>query len=391
MFSLQSIFRQSFERFTASQRLSLDQWRAAYAIMSCRTAALGGHRVSCPHGHQSHIAYNSCRHRSCPQCALLARESWLNAWSERLIDVPHFHVVFTTPHELNTLWRYNRRTFADALFAAATGALKKLLKDPKYLGAQPGMLAALHTWSQTLAAHVHLHVLVTAGGIDGQGRWRLPVKSCLLPRKVLMIIYRGKLRAELLKALQRGELNLPPDQSEHQARGLLNKLGRTTLNVKILDRYDHGVGVVTYLARYLQGGPISPHRFLSVTSQHVRFRCRRGGQEAGDGQVNLKIDDFFRRLLNHVVPRSMRTVRGYGLYAGGQRQRLNVARQAHAQTPLSESPVQRIRWHELCAKLGKEAVSKCATCGARLIRHGHYYSGRPPPESLATATSRRSQ
>jgi hypothetical protein len=356
-------------------------WHAANMLCGCRTAALGGHIVSCPNGHQHRIAYNSCRHRSCPQCALLPREKWLHGWRTRLLDCPHYHVVFTTPHELNSLWRYNRKRFAEALFAAATGALTKLLADEKYLGARPGLLAALHTWSQTLAAHVHLHVLVTAGGLDTSGRWRQVVKPCLLPRKVLMIIFRGKLRAELLDALDRGELQLPPDMSETQARGLLNKLGRTVWNVKILDRYDHGVGVVTYLARYLKGGPISPTRFISVTPDRVRFRCRSttGEGGSGGGDVRLKMDDFLCRLLNHVPPRSMQTVRGYGLYAGCKRELLNDARECLGQARLPSEPPVAPTWQELCITLGLGSKARCEQCGEELVVHGHFKRGRAPP------------
>jgi hypothetical protein len=359
-------------------------WRAANKILACRTAALGGHVIRCPEGHQQQIAYNSCRHRCCPQCALLAREQWLDGWTQRLIDCPHYHCVFTVPHELNTLWRYNRKGFAGALFAAATGALKKLLADPKYLGAQPGMLAALHTWSQTLATHVHLHVLVTAGGLDADGQWCVPIKSCLLPRKVLMIIFRGKLRSELLGMLQRGELTLPPDQSPAQLRGLLNKLGRQVWNVKILERYDHGAGVVTYLARYLKGGPIAPSRFLSVSRESVRFRCRGNARdgEASGGECRLTIAEFFTRLLNHVPPHAMQTVRGYGLYAGGQRKRLDLARQRHGQSTLAGHPVRRLSWREVCVRLGRSDAVVCRVCSKPLEIVMDFGDCRSPPGPL---------
>ena len=357
-------------------------WRAAYSITDCRTYKLGGHYLSCPSGHQCEQQFNSCRHRNCPQCALLAREQWLAGWAERLLKVPHYHVVFTTPHQLNVLWQYNRKLFADALFAAATGALKKLLADPKYLGATPGMLAALHTWSQTLAAHVHLHVLVTAGGLDSSGKWKNSLRQCLLPRKVLMIIFRGKLRSELLAALDRGKLELPPDHSTAQVRSLLNMLGRKVWNVKILDRYDHGAGVLNYLARYLKGGPIAPSRFISLTPHSLRFRCRPGSQEAGGGEVRLPIDEFFTRLLNHVPPKSMKTVRGYGLYAGGQREQLNIARVAVGQTALPKHPAPAIAWQEICVALGREDASVCRHCGAKLVVEGYFRCARPPPKPV---------
>jgi len=383
-YSLQQIFRDSFDQFASTVGLSKDMWHAAFCLRHCRTAELGGHLVSCPNGHQHKIVYNSCRHRACPQCALVAREQWLSGWSSRLLDCPHFHVIFTTPHQLNDLWRYNRKRFADALFAAATGALKKLLADSKYLGGRAGMLAALHTWSQTLATHVHLHVLVTAGGLDEQDQWVKAKKTCLLPRKVLMIIFRAKLRDELMSALNAGELTLPPDQSPAKIRSLLNKMGREVWNVKILDRYEHGLGVITYLARYLKGGPISPSRFLSVTAQCVRFRCRgnaRDGEGSG-GQCRLSVFEFFVRLLNHVPPRAMQAVRGYGLYAAGQRRRLNFARLQLSQSLLPDKPPRRLNWQDVCERLGKPDATKCPSCSASLVIHGYFDRGRPPPAAL---------
>jgi len=105
--------------------------------------------------------YNSCHHRSCPLCAALARERWLDAWKERLLDCPHSHSTLTTPQDLIPLWRYNKKPFADLLFHAGTDTLRELLADAEYLGAAPGLLAGLHTWGQQEQIHIHLHVLIT--------------------------------------------------------------------------------------------------------------------------------------------------------------------------------------------------------------------------------------
>jgi len=390
--TVQSILQQHLDDFAARRPLSADMQYAASRLRDCRTAALGGHVISCPYGHVDRIAYNSCRHRSCPQCSLLPREAWLHGWRARLLDCPHFHVVFTVPHDLLALWRYNKRRFASALFAAASRALLELLGDEKYLGARPGLLAALHTWSQTLAAHVHLHVLVTAGGLTEDGRWRAAKKSCLLPRKVLMQVFRGKLREELLKALERGELTLPPDTSEAQLRSLLNRLGRVAWNVKILDRYDHGQGVATYLARYLKGGPISNARLAALRGGRVHFRCRPSGQ-ANSGQsrsrvISLEVDDFLACLLEHVPPRNFQTVRGYGLYVGNRHERSQAARRSLDQAPLPDPLPPPPTWQELCERAGNGEAGRCPVCGAELIVHGHFGRGRGPPKLLAPLSQR---
>jgi len=164
---------------------------------------MGGHVNSCPEGHYHQIAYNSCLHRCCPQCAWMPREEWLLGWRQRLLNVPHHHIVFTIPHQLNQVWRYNKAEFANTLFAAASQALSQLLDAPAYLGAKPGILAALHTWNQKLDIHVHLHVLVTAGGLSEDGQWLSAQKGCLLPRKVLMAKFRGKLRQCCVRDLKK--------------------------------------------------------------------------------------------------------------------------------------------------------------------------------------------
>ena len=194
---------------------------------------------------------------------------WLDAWKQRLLPCAHHHIVFTLPHELNLLWRYNKKTFSSLLFQACSQSLKELLADPQFLGAIPGILSALHTWSQQLAIHVHVHALVTAGGMNADGNWTVARKSCLLPRQVLMVKFRGKMRALLLQAID--DLQLPPGKAKSYWISQLNRLGRVCWNVKLLERYDHGQGVAHYLARYLRGGPISDTRLLSSKLQCHRF------------------------------------------------------------------------------------------------------------------------
>lgn len=380
--TVQQLWQRHFERFATRRPLSLEMLNAARRMRDCRTAAMGGHVKRCPQGHVAQVAYNSCRHRCCPLCNGLARARWLEGWKQRLLNCPHYHLVFTTPHELLPLWRYNKARFASTLFAAASQTLTELLDDPKYLGARVGLLAALHTWSQTLAAHVHLHVLVTAGGLDRQGDWRQPVKSCLLPRKVLMIVFRGKFRALLLEQLRRGELVVPPDTSAAQVHGLLNKLGRTPWNVKILDRYAHGRGVVTYLARYLKGGPIGRGRLLCQRDGQVYFRYRvpaRGGSDPKrQGVMSLAVDDFLARLLEHVPPHRYQTVRGYGLYSGNQHSRLEAAhRTLGSEPPQRDQPP--LSWQAFCAQAGEADPGRCPVCRAELVVSSFFARGRSPP------------
>ncbi len=390
--TIQTLLKEHLDDFAQRNRLSFDMVRAAVCMRDCRSAAMGGHINSCPDGHFDQIAYNSCRHRCCPICNGLPRARWLNGWKHRLLPCPHFHTIFTTPHELLPLWRYNKAVFADTLFAAASETLRELLADEKYLGGKVGMLAALHTWSQTLAGHVHLHVLVTAGGLDGDGKWREAKKSCLLPRKVLMIKFRGKFRAMLLEKLAKGELKVPPSTTPAKLRGLLNLLGRTVWNVKILERYDYGDGVATYLANYLKGGPIGNHRILCERDGRVYFRYRMQNSDRTvpdrtvpnrQGVTSLTVDEFLGRLLEHVPPRRFQSVRGYGLYSGNQHSHLAEAHAAlGSAVPETQSP---LSWQEFCEAAGLPDAGRCPKCGKPLVSHDEFERGRSPPRAYRDA------
>jgi hypothetical protein len=147
--TLQTIFQAAFPAYEQIHPLPAHIRKAARTIRPCRTAALGGHVQACPDGHMSRIWYNSCRHRSCPQCASLQTERWLALQQARLLACDHSHVIFTLPHDLHPLWLANVSVMTTLFFQAVRDTLGTLLADPKYWGAQPGIIAALHTWSQT--------------------------------------------------------------------------------------------------------------------------------------------------------------------------------------------------------------------------------------------------
>ncbi len=154
--------------------------------------------------------------------------------------------------------------------------------------------------------------------------------------------------------------------------------------MKIQERYDHGVGVATYLARYLKGGPIGNSRLVSMHGGRVYFRCRVTGSEAESGRgrkemTSLEVDKFLRRLLEHVPPKGFHTVRGYGLYASNQRERLNAARSLLSQQPVANPLPAPPSWQEFCEQLGHAETARCPHCGSLLQSHSHFGRGRSPP------------
>jgi hypothetical protein len=241
-------------------------------------------------------------------------------------------VIFTLPHELHALWQWNRAALTEVLFSSVRETLLTLLSDSKWLGARPGIVATLHTWSRTLSLHAHVHCLVSGGGLTVHGQWRAVRTGYLLPVAVVRSLFRGKVLGELERLWLSGQLQTPPPWPEDGVRQVLVAAARQKWNIRIAERYRHGRGVVKYLARYVRGGPLKDHRFVRFDGRTVTFwygahRKREAGGKPRRAEVTLRVEEFLRRWSEHVPLPGGHTVRAWGLYASTQRRKLEQCRE----------------------------------------------------------------
>src|SRR5215469_5674650 len=320
-----------FRRYGAAYRqrqadsLSRGQRRVMSAIELCRTAALGGHLEECDAcGHQR-PAYDSCRNRHCPKCQSTSRDRWLAKQAQALLPVPYCHVVFTVPGELAPLARQNPRIFYALLFRAVAQTLLTIAADRRHLGARIGFLAVLHTWSQNLLHHPHLHCLVPAGGIALDGsRWISCRPKFFLPVEVLSCLFRRKLLAFLAQALAEGKLRFhgpltalaDPTRFEAWLRQLPKKWV-----VYAKPPFGGPEQVLKYLARYTHRVAISNGRLVSLTEDRVSFRWRDSKDGKRPKVMTLEAVEFIRRFLLHILPSGFMKVRHYGLLASRERRK----------------------------------------------------------------------
>jgi hypothetical protein len=195
-----------------------------------------------------------------------------------------------------------------------------------------GIVAALHTWSRTLAFHAHVHCLVSGGGLTVRGQWRAVRRGYLLPVAVGRALFRGKVLGAIETLWLTGRLQVPPHWPEDGVRRVLVKAARQQWNIRIAERYRHGRGVVKYLARYVRGGPIKEQRLVAFDGRRVTVRY--GNHRERDAQGNpqqqeltLAVEEFLSRWSAHVPVPGVHTVRAWGLYASPQRQRLEQCRE----------------------------------------------------------------
>jgi hypothetical protein len=312
--------------------LSVTQRKALRDLARCRTAELGGHVEHCLDCGHDRIAYNSCRNRHCPKCQALARAHWLDQQAQHLLPVAYHHVVFTLPAELGDLALANPTVVYDLLMRSAAATLRDVAANPKRLGATVGVLMVLHTWGQNLHHHPHVHCVVTGGGLscdsagklDAAPRWVACRPGFFLPVRVLSRVFRGKFLAGLRSALHEGTLVLPgrlAALSETSGRaGWCAALYAKDWVVYAKRPFGGPAQVLKYLARYTHRVAISNSRLLELCDGRVTFRYKDYADAHKQKTMTLGADEFLRRFVQHVLPRSFVKIRHYGLLANVQRE-----------------------------------------------------------------------
>ena len=351
------------QTMTAAQKAVLS------ALGRCRTAALGGHLYRCDRCGAEHVAYNSCRSRHCPSCLGHKSAEWLEARAEELLPVPYFHVVFTVPAEISSLAWKNKKTVYEILFRAAAQTLLEIARDPRHLGARIGFLAILHTWTQTLLHHPHVHCVVPGGGLSPDSmRWISCRPSFFLPIKVLSRVFRGKFLALLDAAAQRGALCFSgPTASLADPcawRAFVRQMRGKEWVVYAKPPFGSPEHVLKYLARYTHRVAISNRRIVSLTDEHVTFRYRDRAHGNEMRTMKLRGVEFLRRFLLHVLPKGFVRIRHFGLLAN----RVRDANLARCRSLLGASTATQLDFKSPTATRDEEPALLCPTCRTGRLR-----------------------
>lgn len=382
-----------FDDYRKGRLLDARQWRAAWDIMTCRSPEKGYHIDECPNGDYQVVLPNSCKNRSCPQCGSTETQLWLERRRLQALDCPYFHTVITISHDLHGIWEANRRLFTGLMMRGAWHALRELLADWRWLGGLPGVIAVFQSWDDELRKHCHLHLIVTAGGLNSDGRWVAANEDFLLPTPVLASKFKGKflayLKEEFNPLTPSGQVKPsdqilvpPPKKNVRQCLNLLNKLGRLRWHADIEPAYDHANGVFKYVGRYIRRGPISEKRIVGYDGGNVTIAYAHPEKHE---KPTFKLDThtFISRLLSHVPDKGTHLVRSYGLFHASCLEKLNLARHRLGQKAY-EPPTELPNTIELLQRMFPDlSEARCPHCGEVLRTVFVYRGGHAEPWRLA--------
>ena len=339
------IFNRHGDQYRENKNLSYEQLKVMRHIQICRTAELGGHVEQCNECGFEKISYNSCRDRHCPKCQTMTKEKWLNARKNELLPCGYFHLVFTLPHTLNPIILCNKKIMLAILFASVNETLQAFAKDPQWrLNGQLGIIAVLHTWSQTLLDHFHLHCLVPAGALSPeQDKWNPSRESFLFRVDSLAKEFSKRYLLKLEKAYKKNKLIFPGKTastgSEKTFAEMIYKLSTTRWITYAKRPFAGPEQVLEYLGRYTHRVAISNNRLIAVENGQVAFTYRDRESNNEKKIMTLDSDEFIRRFLLHVLPKGFMKIRYFGFLSNiKKKQCILLIRQLIE--PMAEQPKQ---------------------------------------------------
>jgi hypothetical protein len=306
-FELAGVVRQFGRELSVSDKLNARQIKVLNSIVSCRTAALGGHEEACDSCGAVRNSYNSCGDRHCPKCQAAKQAFWIDDLVRDTLPVRHFHIIFTVPHHLNQLCLHNPGMYYELLFSAVWHTLR--LFGYTHYGVESGAVAVLHTWGQNLSLHPHIHCLVPAAGYTLDGKWKtIGMQGIFLyPVKQMSATFKGKFLDSLKRVLRK--------QNEYSLFYQQLELAYQTKWVVHCEPSMAGAEhVIKYLGQYTHRVAITNQRILNIAGQKVTFIAKDYRDNAIQKPVTLDGVEFLRRFAMHILPKQFVRIRRFGIY-----------------------------------------------------------------------------
>lgn len=373
-YELADILRKYGKYYREKHKIPYHHHKVFNAIERCRTSALGGHIEKC--GDETcgyvKISYNSCRNRHCPKCQGVQRDKWIEARKADLLDCKYYHVVFTLPEVLNSFCMHYPKELYDMLFLSSIETLQVFGRDEKHLGAEVGAISILHTWGQNLSLHPHVHMIVPAGGITKEGKWKHSKQEgkYLFPVRAMSKVYRGKFMEKFRRFMENSGMEISGE--------LHKKLYSKDWVVYAKRPFGGAEQVIEYLGRYTHKIAISNHRIKAIANGEISFSYKDYKDSGKTKEMSLPAEEFIRRFSLHILPKRYRKIRHYGILSSRNKQKLRE------QQSKMDLPIKKEKWsYQLKYQKSEISPNLCPCCKkAEMKTIKNFFANGPPLQYL---------
>ncbi len=358
---LATVINNFLPHYNTANKLPAHKLRVLEALQKCRTEYMGGHIEACEGCGQVRTAFNSCRNRHCPKCGAIEKEKWILNREADLLPVKYFHVVFTVPDKLNSLFMNNQARMYNLLFRVVWDVMKDFGKTGKWIGGRIGATAILHTCGQNLNYHPHLHLIVPAGAMMPNGKWEHSRKrgSYLFNVGQLSNVFRARFVEQTRMLEKTGAI------SGETPKGLFDK----DWVVYAKQPFGGAKQVLDYLGRYTHRTAISNDRIINVSSKNVTFTWKDHKNGFARKTTTLPGERFLGLFCQHILPPGFTRIRHYGfLSSASKRKSLAIVRASlnvtHIPRPTKKT------WQEIAFERMGISPGACKCCGGKMVIAG---------------------
>lgn len=286
--------------------------KAAEDFANCRTNAMHGHVFECPEKHFTAILRNSCNNRFCPKCQTHHKIQWIRDTNKMALNTSHYHIVLKLPDVCYPYFLKHYREFVNILFKSAKKTVDKIVKYSDFNNSTPGVIFAFHTYGEENQLHPHLHILMTAGGIQKKKLNWVSYDKNLFNLNSFSTFYTTFLRKNIMRYAK----DIPELNSQ-----LIDKI----IHLKkqelfISEKYQTQDTIINYLAKTIRGTSIQNKHISDISNGNIKFSVKT------EHTSQLSEQEFIRRYLSHVLPWNQKSIRYAGLYSSASRKLLAIAK-----------------------------------------------------------------
>jgi len=318
-YRLADFFRSFWDEYCKNPKKYIEshQYKAANSIMVCRTEALGIEQYVCTEcGDVSEIRHN-CKNRFCPTCSWLDTVKWAERIKTQMYNIPHRHVVFTLPHSLIPLIEKNPKELYQILQRTSADTFKDWISSKYNL--KCGVISVLHTFGEKKNLHVHVHMIVSWGGVDLNTKELKKIEDNFVKYTFLQTKFRCKFEDELIEHFDQ---NLLTHKFINRPEFLkfLKKINAKNWQIHLEEPIETPAEVIRYIGRYSKRCCLSEYKITNIHGEYITFKYKDykekdENQKAVEKELQLHYSQFFPLLLQHVPLPGFRMVKYYGAYA----------------------------------------------------------------------------
>jgi len=377
------IFERFSEEYLQKYSATINQHKVIKCIINCRTETLGYNIEQCEDCGHRHTHYNSCSNRHCPNCQAINKDKWILAKQSDILPVKYYHVVFTVPADLRTLFKFNKKLLYNLLFKCVWETIESFSADKRNrIEAKMGMIAILHSWKQNLDYHPHLHCIIPAGGITANHKWKTsPINGdYLFNTEALSITFRGKFMHYLKKFYKNNDLKFWDLKQRPSAYfyNLKEELYSKQWVVYAKESFKNEQSVFEYLGRYTHKIAISNYRIKKITGTSVSFEYTDRTDSYKKKIRTVSGVEFIKLFLQHVLPHRFMKIRNYGFLSSRVKSDMLTKLRAYFDLSEYQKPVRLLVAEILELVYGIEP-GVCPKCKGRMILIGSKARPRASP------------